>query len=158
MTLACYMNTPCQLIWLALCLVIAGVKPVFAQPSITSTSTTNTNNLDLDGEGSAETHIVKVADLTVSTANANGYTLTVSSGDLSKFGGTEIGFQVTTVADDAPTPDAADFTTPIGDDYNLSTNTAGTENLDLYVKYTPANLQDPGTYTSTINLTVTDNP
>jgi len=129
-----------------------------ALPSLNTTATSIASNLTLDDTGSTIEHIVKVADLTISTQNTNGYTLTVSSGNLSKADGqTPIAFQVITVADGAAAPSSADFTISSGSNYTVSTSTAGQADKDLYIKYRPAALQDPGAYSAPISLSVTDN-
>lgn len=126
--------------------------------AITSTTTTEAGTLDLGGEGgTASAHIVKVADLAITTNNEQGYTLTVDSGDLTKNGGTPIAYQVTSVADAATAPASGDFATASGTDYTVGTLVAGAAPKDLYIKYTPAALQDAGVYGATINLTVADN-
>jgi len=142
----------------ALSLLFLSVPSSFALPSLTTTATSIASNLVLDGIGNASEHIVKVADLTISTDNPNGHTLTVSSGNLTKADGiTPITFQVTTVADGAPAPTSGEFITPSGSNYTASTSTAGQADKDLYIKYTPVVLQDPGSYSAAISLIVTDN-
>lgn len=130
------------------------VEPTLGLPSLTSTATTKVKNLTLDGRGSASTHIVKVADLILSTDNPTGLTLFASSGSLTKSEGSPIAYQVTTVEDGAAPPSASDFSSS---DYTISLSTPITVNKDLYIKYTPAPLQDPGTYNAAISLIVTDN-
>lgn len=138
--------------------LMAAALHVAALPTLNTTATTQASNLALDGIGSASEHILKVADLTLSTDNPNGYTLTISSGTLSNSEGeTPVAFQVTTVVDGASVPGSSAFTTPSGNNYTVSTTTAGQANQDLYIKYTPAALQDPGTYTGSISLVVMDN-
>jgi hypothetical protein len=143
-------------IWSSLFLLL-GTQPAFALPSITATATNTANNLPLDGQGNASTHVVKVANLTLSTNNPQGLTLTISSGNITKAGGTPIQFQVTTVADGAASPSTAAFTTPAGSNYTFSAALGDTTARDLYIKYTSAVLQDPGAYNAAISLVVTDN-
>lgn len=140
--------------WLSLCLTLVGIQPTFALPSVTSTATSIASNLILDGRGSASTHIVKVADITLSTDNSTGLSLFVSAGDITKFGGSSITYEVITVADGAAPPVASDFSSG---NYTVSTSTSGTVNKDVYIRYTPAALQDPGNYSGAISLLVTDN-
>jgi len=140
-----------------LVLSLLGGRPAIASPSLTTSSTDIATTLELDGQGTASTHIVKVAHVTVSTDNSQGLTLIISSGSLSKPGGTAIPFQVTTVEDDSGPASAGDFTTSSGSNYSFKTSTAGTHNCDLYIRYSSLALQDPGTYSSSINLTVQDN-
>lgn len=124
--------------------------------AITASATAGATLLDLDGDGAAGQHIVKVADLAISTNNEQGYELTASSGNLTKVNGTSIAYQVTSVVDADPTPESGDFTVASGSNYVVTTGAAGAANKDLYIMYTPAALQDPGTYTGTISLTVAD--
>lgn len=127
-----------------------------AQATVTATATGTP--LDLDGEGgNPGTHIVKVADVTFSTTNSAGCTLTVSSGELTKSGGLSIAYNVVTVADSAAAPTSGDFTVPSGSDLTYSIASATSSDRDLYVKYTTRTLQDPGTYNETITLSVADN-
>lgn len=143
---------------LSLFLSLSGTQPAFALPSITATATTTASVLLLKGEGSASEHIIKVADLAISTDNSTGLSLTVSSGNVTKADGiTPIAFQVTTVADGAPAPGSGEFIIPSGSNYTASTSTTGQTDKDLYIKYTPAALQDPGPYSAAISLIVTDN-
>lgn len=121
--------------------------------SLDAEDTLGASTLDLSGGEK----IAKVADISMSTNNEQGLTLTASSGDLTKTGGSSISFQVTTVADAASAPVAGDFLTASGDDYTVGTSAAGSVNKDMYILYTPAALQDPGAYTGSISLTVTDN-
>ena len=104
--------------------------------------------------------IVQVADLAISTNEALGYTLTATSGNLAKAGGTtSIAYQVTTTAD-AVTVVAGDFAIASGTNYTFAStaaNAVGTGSRDLYIRYTPAALQDPGAYAGTITVTVADN-
>jgi len=139
-------------------LSLPGIQPAFALPSITATATTTTSALLLDGEGNTSERIIKVADLAISTDNSTGLSLAVSSGNLTKADGiTPIAFQVTTVADGAPAPTSGEFIVPSGSNYTTSTSTAGQADKDLYIKYTPVVLQDPGSYSAAISLIVTDN-
>ncbi|MBN3893072.1 MAG: hypothetical protein HWQ43_29440 [Nostoc sp. JL31] len=126
--------------------------------AITTTAVTGVDtDLDLGGNDTTPTaHIVQVADLGITTNNEQGYTLTVSSGNLTKTGGTSIAYQVTTVADGASAPVAGGFTVASGTDYTVSTTAAGAVAKDLYIKYTPAQLQDPGDYIAQITLNVAD--
>lgn len=141
-----------------LALLLAAAPPALAVTSLTTSATSNADKLALDGTGSSSEHIVKVADLAITTDSPNGYTLSVSSGNLSNADGqTPIALQVTTVTDGAPAPGSAEFTTPSGSNYSVSTASAGQADQDLYIKYTPAALQDPGLYSASIALLVSDN-
>jgi len=127
-----------------------------ALPTVAATVTAAASTLDLDGEGSSETYIVKVADVTFSTDNATGCTLTLSSGDIAKAGGLNIAYKVTSVADGAAAPTSGDFTVPTGTDYTYAISSATSSDRDVYVKYTTRSIQDPGTYSETIHFTVAD--
>lgn len=133
------------------------IQPAIGLPSLSTSATAISADLDLDGEGSASTHIVKIADITLSTDNATGLTLSVTSGSLTKVNGTDIDFQVTTVQDQAASPTAGDFTVASGTIYTYVTTVAGAENRDVYIRYTPNELQDPGNYGAAIQLSVADN-
>lgn len=121
--------------------------------SVTATPTASASTLDLTGGEK----IVKVADVASSTNNEQGLTLTATSGDLTKAGGTSIPFQVHSVADAAGAPAAGAFVIASGTDYTVGSVAAGDFDQDLYILYTPAALQDPGAYAGSISLTVTDN-
>lgn len=125
--------------------------------AITSTATAGASILDLDGDGSAAEHIVKVADLAIATNNEQGYILTVTSGNLTKTGGTPIAYKVTTVTDAAAAPATGDFAIASGSNYTVSSTGFGSLPKDLYIQYTPAALQDAGAYVATITLNVADN-
>lgn len=142
---------------LILGLWISWIMPAVAVPTLTTNATATAGQLDLDGEGSASTHVVKVADIVLSTDSASGLTLTISSGDIDRIDGQPIPFQVTTVANNASPPTNGDFSTPSGNDYMYATGAAGTENRDVYIRYTPLPFQDPGSYAGPIDLSVTDN-
>lgn len=141
----------------SLLLVLLGVQPAFSLPTIISSTTSVANNLILDGKGSARPHLVKIANLELSTADPDGFTLTISSQSLTKSGGeTPIPFQVTTVAA-GESPNDSDFSISPGSNYTVSTTSAGSSFKDMYIKYTPAALQDPGAYNTSISLVITDN-
>ncbi|MEH2361153.1 hypothetical protein [Nostoc sp.] len=141
----------------SLLLVLLGVQPAFSLPTIKSSATSVANNLILDGKGSASSHIVKVANLELSTDGTKGFTLTISSQSLTKSGGeTPIPFQVTTVPANESANDS-DFSVSPGSNYTVSTTSAGSSLKDMYIRYTPAALQDPGAYNTSISLIVTDN-
>jgi hypothetical protein len=125
--------------------------------SIDATDTAGATALDIDGEGSAGEHIVKVADVAMTTNNEQGLTLTFSGGNLTKTGGTSIAYRVVTVADGASAPVTGDSGWAAGST-TFQTSAAGDSARDLYIKYTPAALQDPGTYTGSISLSISDNP
>jgi hypothetical protein len=121
---------------------------------ITATPTAAASTLNLSGGEK----IVQVADLAIITNSENGFTLSASSGSLTKAGGTAIPFQVHTVLSGAQAPVSGAFVVDSGDD-NTSFGSVdeGSVDGDLYIKYTPATLQDPGSYSGSINLLITDN-
>lgn len=116
--------------------------------AVSATATTGAGTLDLAG---ATERIIKVADITMSTNNEQGLSITTSDGNLTKTGGTSIAYLTTTVADNAVAPATTAFNATLP-----GMTTAGTLSEDLYIKYTPAALQDPGTYAGVITITVTD--
>jgi hypothetical protein len=128
-----------------------------AELALSATPALTANQLPLDGEGATNQRIVQVANVSLSTDNATGLTLTITSGQLAKVGGTAISFQVVTVPANAPPPSIGDFTTPSGQNYTYSTAVAGTEARDVYLLYQGQPLQDPGTYGAALNLWVTNN-
>jgi len=140
---------------LMLSLLVA--KPAIARVSLVTNPASTATSLDLNGRGNSSTHIVKVADIYLSTNKPQGFTVTISSSSLSKPGGTSIPFQITTVADGAGTPSAGSFTTPSGQNYTFSTSVAGTADRGVYIRYLPAALQDPGSYSASITITASDN-
>ena len=128
-----------------------------ATPDVTASATAGASNLTMDGAGGSSTHIVKVANLSLSTDVSAGFTLSVSSGSLTKTGGTSVPFKVALVADEAAPPAEGDFTVSSGSTLLHSTSSAGAENVDLYIKYQSATLQDPGPYSASISLNIVDN-
>jgi hypothetical protein len=126
---------------------------VLTSLEITAVDTAGASALVLSGGQK----IAKVSDIAMTTNNEQGLTLTATSGNLTKTGGTSIAFQVTSVADAATAPVAGAFVIASGTDYTVGTVAAGAAAVDLYILYTPATLQDPGDYAGSIDLTVTDN-
>lgn len=152
------MKSFCWHIVPSLLLVLLGVQSAFSLPAITASTTSVASNLILDGEGSASTHIVKVANFDLSTDDSDGLTLTINFESLTKSGGeTPIPFQVTTVAAGSGAPSASDFPVSPDSNYTVSTSSAGASSKHLYIKYTPAAVQDPGAYNTSISLVVKDN-
>jgi hypothetical protein len=127
-----------------------------AQPTLTASATTGASDLTMDGAGSSSLHIVKVADLSLSTNDADGFILSVSSGNLTRTGGTSVPFQVSIVAHGSTAPTAGDFTVASGGTLPHMTSSAGAIEVDLYIKYQSANLQDPGPYSASISLSILD--
>lgn len=144
-----------------LCLWLGNIAsitpPAIALPFLSTSATAISASLTLDGEGFAAPHLVKVADISISTDHSSGLTLMLTSGSLTKVGGHDIPFQVTTVANDAIAPDRGDFTVPAGNTYTYVTQAAGAESRDVYILYTPRALQDPGSYSAAITISVVDN-
>jgi hypothetical protein len=142
---------------LAAALALGGTGVARATPAIIVASSAGAVGLTLDGQGSSSTRIVKVAGLSLSTDAASGLTVSITSGALTRPGGTSITFQVTLVDHDASPPALGAFTVASGSPYLFSTGGAATVEKDLYIKYTPARLQDPGGYAAAIDLDVIDN-
>ena len=138
-------------------ILIGSTAVAMADAAVAIHSTLGANGLVLDGAGSSSTRIVKVAELSVSTDDADGFALSITSGSLTRAGGTPITFQVVLVERGAGAPSSGSFTTSSGDSFQVSTTSAGTVERDLYIKYRAAALQDPGAYTAAIHLDVVDN-
>jgi len=123
---------------------------VLSTLAVEATRTTGANSaaaLDLSfGE-----HIVKVADLEMSTNNEQGFSVTTSDGELTATGATSIAYVTHTVTNAA----AAPANTVFGN-ANPNRASAGTLATDLYIMYSPAELQDPGDYVGEITVTITD--
>ena len=117
--------------------------------AMTATATAGATSLDM----SPGVHIVKVGDLTMGTNNEAGLTLTNSSGQLTSSGASAINFSTATVGDEDEAPVSGDFS----GGGSFDTIVGGFFERDLYVIYAPASLQNAGTYTGQIDLTVTDN-
>lgn len=132
---------------------------VASTASVTSTATAQATALNLGGGGTAVgEQIVQVADVALTTNNSTGLTATITSGNLSNGTATDdIAFKVQTVADGGTAPASGAFTTASGTDLIYANSAAGDDPQDLYIAYTPAALQDPGTYTGSIILNVADN-
>lgn len=127
--------------------------------TLSTTATGTAGALPLDGGAAGNQQIVQVADLGINTNNEQGYTLTVTSGDLTKSGGTAISYQTTTTATGISAV-TGDFAVASGTDHTFATsaaNASGSGDRDLWIQYTPASLQDPGSYTGAITVTVADN-
>lgn len=122
--------------------------------------------LDLGGEGvdNGET-IVKVADITITTNNNTGLSLTLTSGNLTAGGDTNLPYQVASTADTVAAVTA---------DFSVASGTAKVENFtqvggaapnlgadgslarDVSISYDPPQNLDAGAYTATITLSVAD--
>jgi hypothetical protein len=140
------------------CVLVATSTLAFATPDLTTQATAGATSLGMDGRGNASTHIFKIAELSISTSSASGFLLSVSSGNLAKGdGSTPVHVQVAVVDHDAAAPSSAAFTSPSGMTYTFATTHSGAVQKDLYIKYTPAALQDPGTYSASVDLGVVDN-
>ena len=101
--------------------------------------------------------IVRVAGLAISTNNEQGYTVTATSGDLTRTGGTPIAYRVTTTADGGTAPASGGFAVASHTFASSAANALNTNGRDLYIMYTPAALQDPGLYGGTITVSVINN-
>jgi hypothetical protein len=146
-----------QVCWGIVLLSLLTAKPVLANTLLITNPTSISSTLELDGTRNPSTSIVKIADIHISTDNPQGCTVTISSGSLSKPGGTSIPFQIIDVADGAETPSAGSFTAASGSNHTFNLSTAGTGDRDIYIRYTPATLQDPGRYSASITVTASDN-
>jgi hypothetical protein len=142
---------------LAASLVLGVSVRGLAAPALVVHSSASAGSLALDGTGSASLHIVKVADLSLSTSAASGLTVWITSGALSKDGGTPVAFQVALVDHNAAPPSGSTFTTASGVPYLFATTAATAVAKDLYIQYRPGSLQDPGAYVASIDIDVVDN-
>ncbi len=123
-----------------------------APPSVTATATAGATNLSMDSGGSTVTRIVKVADVSIASDGVNSFTLSVTSGTLTKPGATAVPFQVALVDVTAQSPSASAFTTPPGT--LLTYGGSGSLQVALYIKYSLPVYQDPGTYSTQIGLEI----
>jgi hypothetical protein len=140
------------------CCFLFDVAPILAVPSVTANATNNPTNLPIAG-ATAITEIRQVADLEVSTTARSGLKLVINHNSLTKTDGiTPIPVRFLAIVHGAAPPAASAFTTAATTDYEYVTNTARTTSLDLYIKYTSGQSQDPGNYAATLQLFVEDNP
>ncbi|MBE9076004.1 hypothetical protein IQ241_01615 [Romeria aff. gracilis LEGE 07310] len=129
---------------------------VASTSSVTSTATAGATTLSLAGQGTAAADtVVKVADMALSSNNSQGVTLAAAAGGSLTNGTGSLAYQVLIVADGAATPVATDFTAT-SDSKSVTDFASGVAARDLYIEYDAPALLDPGTYTSTITVTVTD--
>jgi hypothetical protein len=123
--------------------------------AVTATPVNNTSmNLT-----TASVQRVKVADVTMGTNNATGLKLVFDSdvAFVNANAKTPIAVGVQVLAGASPTTPTSAYITSAG---TLVTETAAqavNTPYSLFVEYTPAALQDPGAYSASIGLTVTDN-
>lgn len=133
------------------------VHCAFAAATVQATATPQAPALPLGGEGSSVTRIVRVAELFIESDGALGFQLTATSTWLEDaLGQTPIALQLLTVPVEAPAPVAADFTSPAGAPCVFSTSSPGSVRRALYIRYTSAALQDPGTYNGSIDVNVVE--
>jgi hypothetical protein len=124
-----------------------------ATASVSTSGTAGASELELSG-----TRIVKIADVTLETDATSGLNATVSAGVISKPDArTPIAIQVVLVADGAAPPGAGAFTAAAGVAFTLQTTSAGSVEKDLYIRYSAATFQDPGTYSAVIHVDALDN-
>jgi hypothetical protein len=126
-----------------------------APPSVTATAISGATNLSMDSGGSTLTRIVKVADVSIMSDGANGFSLSVTSGTLTKPGATPVPFQVALVDAAAPSPSASEFTMLPGT--ILTYAGIGSPEKALYIRYSLPVHQDPGTYSAQISLEIFEN-
>lgn len=139
-------------------LLLSGMPPALAG-DITVTPSNQANNLPLGGQGGIQnTQIIKVGTITLNTTSPNGFILNIIASNLiNSKGETPINIQVTTVSAGSGTPGEGYFTTGANQTYSYFNNNANaSETRDLYIKYTPASLQNPGNYNAYINLNIVD--
>ncbi|MFZ4558148.1 MAG: hypothetical protein ACOYN8_17420 [Pseudanabaena sp.] len=142
-----------------ICMALTGIQPAFANSGLLNSTTSSASNLPLDGTNSSTTHIVKISTLALSTNSSKGFTVTISSGNITKIGQeTPIAYNVTTLPSGTNAPSGADFSVTSGNNYTFATNEVGSQSRDLYIFYTPAKMQDPGVYNANIIVSIADNP
>lgn len=142
-----------------ICMALTGIQPAFAIPNISNSITSLASSLPFDSKDGSTTHIIKISTLALSTNSSKGFTVTISSGSITKAEKrTPIAYHVTTLPSGTNAPSSADFSVASGNNYTFSTNQAGSQNRDLYIFYTPAQMQDPGTYSANIIISIVDNP
>ena len=114
--------------------------------------------LDLKGDGTTSaSYVSKAADVNIATNNSTGATVTVTFGDLvNPDGTTPIPVEVSAVNDGGSAPSTTGVAAN-NTGYTFGTNAAGGFDKDLYIKFTPADYQDPNSYGSTLTLNVADN-
>lgn len=124
--------------------------------AVTSTPTAAAGSLTLYGEGVAQNDVVvQVADMALTTNNTAGVTLQ-ASGDSGLTNGTStLPYNVKIVADSAAAPGAVDFSSNT-DSVAVSDFSGGAAARDLYIEYDAPSLLDPGNYSATITISVTD--
>jgi hypothetical protein len=129
-----------------------------ATPSVSLSPTAEAGDLVIDERSASTTRVVKIAEVSLFTDASAGLTVYVTSGALTKSDGqTPIPLQVLLVARGAATPATSAFTTASGATYSWSSVAPGAVEKDLYISYTPARFQDPGSYTAAITLSVDNN-
>lgn len=129
--------------------------------TITSTRTSGTgmaDDLNLYGVGTANADVVvKVADIELTTNNDDqGVELTATAGGALTNGTDSLSYQVKLVDNDATAPAANTFassTDAVNVDASDFTDNAADQ--DLYIEYDAPQYLDPGSYTSTVTMTVT---
>jgi hypothetical protein len=142
--------------WLATVLLLGATAAArAATPSVSVAPSANSTSLMMDSGGGTVTRIVKVADVSIASDSASGFTLSITSAGLTKPGGTPVAFQVALVDVFAPSPSASAFSTPSGALFTYAGS--GTQDKALYIKYSLPTYQDPGTYSAQIDLEVVDN-
>ena len=126
--------------------------------AVTSSATSDASSLPMS-ISTPGNQVVKIADLTVTTNNSAGLTLTATTGDLTS-GSDTVPFTVAAVDDGGTAPTS--FATTSGSTYSLPVTTGfnattGEKNIDLYIQVQNPTLPKKGTYAGSILLTVADN-
>lgn len=128
---------------------------VQAQPFVTATETLNANDLNIDGTGSASLTIVQVGDVVVNTLGESPHRLDITPNSITKaLAGPDVTLEVTTLVDSGggtSVPSSASFSSGV---YSVCIDGNTSTDLDVYIKYTPAPLQDPGNYSGSLNLSI----
>jgi hypothetical protein len=127
--------------------------------SIVSTPTSGVGGASDLNLTAGTNRIVKVADLAITTNNEQGFSLSAIAVDLTNGSSGTITLEVKTVGNGATAPVAAAFSsgTDLSFTTSIATASAGADDGDLYIMYSPAATQDPGIYAGSIGLSVSDN-
>jgi hypothetical protein len=137
---------------LVLALVMAAAGSALAA-SLEVQPTAATTALALNGDGTSTSRIVKIAELTIVASGVRGCRVWIAGGSLVRSGGAALPFEVVVAARGSPAPPATAFT--VGE-YRFAT-TAPITSVDVYIKYRPAALQGPGSYTASVAIDAVDN-
>lgn len=128
---------------------------VQAQPFVTATETPGASDLNIDGTGTASLTIVQVGDVVVDTTGESAHRLDITPNAITKaLAGPDVTLEVTALVDPGggtSTPSSASFSSGV---YSVCIDGNTSTDFDVYIKYTPAPLQDPGSYSGSLDLSI----